>query len=87
MKLAPEVMPEIDRIDSVTYHNPEVIALAVGGSGVPRPVQHLVDHSDCKRELGNFGEMVQVHNTIPGSSRELEFNVRGEAQRASFEVQ
>lgn len=59
----------------------------MGGPGVLRPIQHPLCHSDCKIELGQFRELVPVHNADHGSTGESEFEIKGGVQRADFEVQ
>lgn len=70
----PKVRPQGDSVDRRTSHNPGVIkvrgrfSLAVGGPGVPRPVQYPWGHWDCKMDLGQFSQLVPIHDADPGNT-------------------
>lgn len=91
MERVPKVRPQADSVDRRASHSPGVtevrFSLAVGGPGVPRPVQYPLGHWDCKMELGQFSQLVPIHDADPGSTWESEFKSKGEVQRRGFEVQ
>lgn len=50
-------------------------------------MQHPLGHLDWKTELGQFRELVLVHNADSGSTGESELETEGEVQMTGFAVQ